>query len=441
MKKITFICLFFLIFSFQVFSDTLSTSEIIGESAIIIDYRTGEILWEKNSDKAKAPASTTKIMTAIIILENHALDEEVTVSSNFPYVPGSGIAIDHGETFTVEQLLYATLVKSANDAAHALAEFHSGSIEEFAKVMNEKALEIGAVNTNFANPHGLDNPNHYTTAYDLAMIARYCYDNETFRKMVNTTGYIIPQTNKKEEERDYVVTSNKFLNGVGPSNQIVYKGQRINVKYDIVDGIKTGYTEDAGNCLITTAQMNNERYITVVLKSNKNNNVYLDSRKLIDYAFENFIRHQFVSEGSFVKTIEIKGEKKLRVNLIAESSLIKTLDKDTDITKIQQEILLNQNITSPVKAGQGLGKITYYYENKPLGSVTLVSEYDVNESNLVSSLETALIKRTEDNQIDFAYYISMVLRLLIAFIIYRSIITYFNLKKKKKKIQNRASEQ
>lgn len=186
--------------------------------------------------------------------------------------------------------------------------------------------------------------------------------------------------------------------------------------------------------------MNNERYITVVLKSNQDNNVYLDSRKLIDYAFENFIRHQFVSEGSFVKTIEIKGDKKLRVNLVAESSLIKTLDKDTDRAKIQQEILLNQNITSPIKAGEALGKITYYYENKPLGSVTLVSEYDVNESNLVSAIETALIKRTENNAIDIGYYISMVLRLLIAFIIYRSIITYFNLKKKKKKLQDKGLE-
>jgi D-alanyl-D-alanine carboxypeptidase (penicillin-binding protein 5/6) len=411
-----------LIFSFQVFSDTLSTSEIIGESAIIIDYRTGEVLWDKASDQKAFPASTTKIMTAIIILENHDLDELVTVSSNFPYVPGSSIAIDHEETFTVEQLLYATLVKSANDAAYA-------------KEMNEKALEIGAVNTNFVNPHGLDDPNHYTTAYDLAMIARYSYNNDTFKKMVNTTGYIIPQTNKKNEERDYVVTSNKFLTGIGPGNQIDYNGQTINIKYDLIDGIKTGYTPGAGNCLVSTAQKNNERYITVVLRSNEKNSIYLDSRKLIDYAFKNFIRHQFVSEGSFIKTIEIKGDKKLRVNLIAESSLIKTLDKDTDITKIQQEILLNQNITSPIKAGEALGKITYYYENKPLGSISLVSEYEVNESNLVSSIETALIKRNENNTLDVGYYVSIFFRLLIAFIIYRSIMTYFNLKKRKKRIE------
>lgn len=177
----------------------------MGESAIIIDYRTGEILWEKNSDQKSAPASTTKIMTAIIILENHDLDEKVTVSSNFPYVPGSSIAIDHGETFTVEQLLYATLVKSANDAAHALAEYHSGSIEAFAKVMNEKALEIGAVNTNFANPHGLDNPNHYTTAYDLAMIARYCYDNDTFKRwsIPLDTSFLKPTKRGRKKLRCY----------------------------------------------------------------------------------------------------------------------------------------------------------------------------------------------------------------------------------------------
>lgn len=427
------LCSFLLLTNF-IYADTLSSDEIHGEAAIIVDYKTGEILWEKDAHVKKYPASTTKIMTAIIILENHDLDEEVLISSTFQSPGGSSMAIDHGEIFTVEQLMYALLVKSANDAAKALAEFHSGTEEAFAKEMNAKAIELGAKDTNFVNAHGLHNANHYTTAYDLAVIGKYAYNLPIFKTMVNTTHYIIPPTNKKDEPRDYLYSSNKFLNGFGRDNQMIYKGQTIDIKYDIVDGMKTGYTNEASYCLVSTAEKNNERYLVVVLKALNSDHLYLDSRTLLDYAFDNFIRHQFISKGSFVETIQLKGEKKLRVNLVAAKSFTLTLDKDTDLTKIQTETIYNKNISAPLKAGTELGKITYYYDNKPLGVVSLVSEYDVNESNLVTSIETALIKRTSDNKVDLKFYIGVLLRLLIAFIIYRSIVTYWLLRKKKKDI-------
>jgi len=415
------------------YADTLPPEQIIGEAGIIIDYKTGQVLWEKNPHQKMYPASTTKILTAIIILENHQLDEVVQAADPFVNPGGGHMATEHGEVFTLEQLMYGLLVLSANDAAQTLAEYHSGSVEAFAEEMNKKAIEIGAIDSNFVNPHGLHNANHYTTAYDMALIAQYAFANADFREIVNTDQYLIPITNKKNQARDYIKNTNLFVRDTGA--KMTYKGQLIPVAYDRVDGIKTGYTDEASYCLVSTAIEDDNRYIVVVLRSPGSLNIYKDSRSLIDYAFDNFITHRFISEGSFVDTHQLKGGKQLRINLVAEKSLAMSLDRSIDLNQITENILIQEDITTPLTAGTVVGQITYSYNNKVLGMVNLVSQYDVDESNLVTSVETALIKRDENNNIDMKYYIGVLLKLLLAFIIYRSIMTYWLIRQKKKKIQ------
>lgn len=432
MKKIIILFLALYLLCGAVFAETLSETEVNGETAILIDYKTGKILWSKYPHQTMSPASTTKMMTAIIILENHSLDEKFIVDDAAPGTGGSHIAIDYGEEFTVEQLLYALLVESANDAAAALAIYHAGSLEAFADEMNLKAIELGCKDTNFVNPHGLDATDHYSSAYDLAMIGRYAFQNETFSMMVGTSKYTIPPTNKKSEARDYLKNSNKFLNGIGSRNKIEYDGQQVDIKYDIVDGIKTGYTGNAGNCLVSTAKTGNERYIAVVMKSNSNNNVYRDSRILLDYGFQNFQRLPMVTEGSFIKTVSVDS---ITINLVAGSEKTLILDNSVNISEIKQEIRLQNNISMPLLAGTKVGELIYVYNNQELAIIPLLSEYDISNSNLVTTIETALIKRDAEDNIDYGFYFAFLVKLLITFILYRSIITSYYYYKRKKKLE------
>lgn len=425
-----------LLINTPIYADTLSNEDIQAEAGILIDASTGEVLYEKNAEKKMYPASTTKILTAIIIIENHQLDEIVVMDDDSAHAGGSSLYVKEGESFTIEQLLYALMVRSANDVAEALAKYHSGTIEAFSEEMNAKAIELGAMNSNFVNPHGLHNPEHVTTAYDLAVIAKYCMKNDLFRQLVATIRYQIEPTPYQEEIR-YLKNKNAFLHGIGSNYQMLYRGKNIDTKYDIVDGIKTGYTPEAGNCLVTSATIKNQKYISVILKS-PGSYLFVDSRTLIDYGFENFIRHQFVSEGTFIQTHQIDDSKKSTINLIAGKSLTMTLPKNIDVSKIEREVLLNQGISAPINEGETLGRISYLYNNIEIASVHLVSEYNVDGGDLVTSIEGTFIKRTEDNKLDLRYYFGVFLKVLLSFVIYRTIITSIDIFRRKRIAKNRA---
>lgn len=218
------------------YADDLNLS---GESAILIDVDTLEILYSKNPHQKLYPASTTKIMTGILAIELGNMDDIVTVDQEVvDLTDGSHIALEPGEELSLEHLINALLIESANDAALAIAKHISGSIDEFVKLMNEKAKAIGALNTNFVNPNGLPHEEHLSTAYDLALMAKYAMENETFREIVKNYTYTIPITNKKSQERN-----------LWSANRLLYSTERINVngtqttiKYEGVNGVKTGYT-------------------------------------------------------------------------------------------------------------------------------------------------------------------------------------------------------
>lgn len=252
-------------------SATKPTEEPIlnAKAAIIYDRNTKEIIWGKNETERRAMASTTKIMTAIVVLEHGNLSDVVTISKKAASTGGSRLKISSGDKITVNDLLYGLMLRSGNDAAVALAEYVGGSIEGFATLMNKKAKELGLTNTNFVTPHGLDNEKHYTTAYELAVLTDYALENKTFAKIVNTKKTTI---NINGNSRD-IYNTNELLG--------VLEG---------VDGIKTGFTNNAGRCLVTSCTRDKNQIITVVLGCDTKKQRTSDSTKLIEYAFKNYTR-------------------------------------------------------------------------------------------------------------------------------------------------------
>mgnify|MGYP001052910711 FL=1 len=250
---------------------------VYAEAAIVMEASTGLILYEKNIDEAYYPASITKILSALLIIENSSPGEIVTFSHDAVFkvdLDSSRIGIDVGEELTITQCLYGILLESANEVTYAAAEHVAGDVTTFVNMMNERAKAIGCKNTNFANPHGLPDENHYTTAYDMALITREAMKNETFRKITSTRTYQIPPTNKQVETR-YLRNHHKFI----------LKHDYI---YDGATGGKTGFTSKARYTLVSTTKRGDLELITVVLKVDSSNHQYEDTTKLFDFGYNNF---------------------------------------------------------------------------------------------------------------------------------------------------------
>lgn len=253
--------------------------ETLSPSVILMEESTGTILYEKNSDEAHYPASITKIMTTLLALENGNLSDMVTFSDDaINNTEGSGIARDYGEQMTLEQCLYGVMLESANECAYAVAEHVGGTVENFVDMMNAKAKELGCTNTHFANPHGLQDENHYTTAHDMALIAQAAYQNETFRIIIGTKMYTIPPTNKHAEET--VLRNHHDM-------LCTYHNANRKYLYPYCVGGKTGYTATANSTLVTYAEKDGMTLICVVMDT-QSPNQFIDTVNLFDYAFDNF---------------------------------------------------------------------------------------------------------------------------------------------------------
>ncbi|MBU5440006.1 D-alanyl-D-alanine carboxypeptidase [Tissierella sp. MSJ-40] len=414
-KAIIAIIVFLLLNSF---SPSYATDNLIlaGEAGILIDGETGQVLYEKNAHLQLYPASTTKIMTGILAIELGKMDDIVTVDQEVVNLTdGSHIALEPGEQVKLEYLMYALLVESANDSALAIAKHISGSIDGFAKLMNEKAKKIGALNTNFVNPNGLHDENHVTTAYDLALIAKYAMQNENFRQIVANYTYLIPPTNKKTEARP-LNSANKLLY----SNQkIDVDGKAVPIKYEGVNGVKTGYTQMAQNCLVTSAQKGNQKLISVVLKSN-GRNVYSDTHKLLNYGFNNFEKVTLAYNNEFIDNIKIQNGKLPLIAGIIKNSLTLTIPKGSK-DNIEKKIILNEAIEAPIEKEQSLGKVEYFLKGEKIGETDIVSSLAVEEIPKVGMFKKILDK----------WYIILFLILIISRSVY--------LIKKKKRRKKRSS--
>ncbi len=389
------------------------------KAAILINADSGQVLYGYNQNEALPIASTTKILTALIILENADLNATITTSANFNNPGGSHIAIDHEETFVTKDLLYALLVESANDAAVALAEAEAGSVEAFVEQMNKRASELGVQDSHFANPHGLDADGHAVSAADLAKIAAKAMQNPVFRDIVKTKRYTIAPTNKKDKPRDYLNNRNLFLYDNG--DQINYKGKKVAIYDPRVDGVKTGYTQAAQNCLVSSFVNNASRYIVVVLGADNKDTLYGDSKKLIDYAIDNFSVVRVVTEGEVVTNIKVKNAESSGLNLVADKTIERAVPISAEETfEIKKTIKLNENDESPILMGKKMGVVNYSIGGEIIATVDLLAQRDIDERDLVGELTHALAtKPSLQSPLEVAI---LILKILLTLLIWRLIV-------------------
>ena len=375
-KRVLAFVLIILIFLIN-FTLVYGSPPILSESAVLIDATSGTILAQKNADKKMYPASLTKIMTAIIAIEMGELTDILTVDEQTPHeIDGSHIALEPGEILTLKDLLYALMLPSANDAASVIAKHYGNDINSFAEIMNEKARELGAYNTNFVNPHGLHHSDHYTTAVDMALITRYAMENKTFRKIVETIRYEIKVSNKKDEPR-YFATLNRLLHDNG-YNQIYVDGFYISPYYEYATGAKTGYTPEAGNCLAATAFKDGTELIAVTMKG-VSLEMYQDVHNLFNFGFSEYESATLVSKNTFIDNVKIQNGDSKEISVITESDLTALIKKNSK-QNIKSNVVID-TINLPLEKNSVVGKIEYTLDNEVIGTVNLISPISVSSTD------------------------------------------------------------
>lgn len=421
MKKIIsiFIAFYLTITSFlanTIYSYANNEPDLTAQYAVLMDFETGKVLYNKNGSQKLYPASTTKLWTAYVVLKNVSDLSQVVTVKDLPPVDGSSMYLRNGESFTVKQLLDGLLVHSANDAAVVLANYVSGSVGEFVKLMNMEANAIGAKNTHFNNSNGLPDPNHYTTAYDMALMAREAMNNEIFREIVKTKSISFPATKEYPFER-YFVNTNKFLTS---NDKINYKGEEIPIKYDIVDGIKTGYTDDAGKCLLSSGVKNNMRLISAVFKT-EGDNLYLDSRTLLDYGFDNFSSKTIINKEDYISTKKIILSEQGKLVYEPKYSYKVVLPNGIKENNYTQKVKLNK-IDLPIKKGDTIGQLEVYNNKKLEHSIDLIAINDVN----------SIFEIITENKI-IVSIVKLIFILFVLFIILILIIVIIKKRKRRKR--------
>ncbi|HWR45256.1 D-alanyl-D-alanine carboxypeptidase family protein [Sporomusa sp.] len=337
--------------------------EVTAKSAIVMEVSTGKVLYGKNAEDRRYPASTTKIMTLITALEYAKLDDVVTASANAASTEGSSLWLTQGEQLKMLDMLYGIMLISGNDATVAVAEHVSGSVEKFAKLMTDKAHAIGAVNSNFINTSGLPDENHYTTAHDMAKITAYGYKNPLFAQIVSTQHKVVPWPGK-DHDRD-LYNENKML-----------------WLYDGANGVKTGYTDAAGRCLVSAAQRNGTQLVVVVLDSEY---MWDDSIKLLDYGFTQLKQVPVINRGDILKTVKINEGKTGDVKLISTNDITVPM-ADNEHDKYSTVIDAPNKLDAPVTSGQKLGTVKVMYNNIEVASADLVADRSVDRKSFFGLL-------------------------------------------------------
>ena len=348
------------------------------EGIFLLDNRTNKILYSRSENKKMYPASTTKILTAIIVLENCNLNDVVSASYNAVMSIPNGYStadIQIGEELTVEQLLELLLVCSANDAANVLAEYVGGSIDSFVSMMNTKLNELSLTDSHFTNAFGMQDENHYTTAHDLAFIMKYCLKNDTFRKIAGQASCAIPATNKSGTQT-YTSTNELLI-------------PETSHYYSYLTTGKTGFTTQAKECLVSSAYRDNLELICVVLGSNDR---FADTRNLYEYAYSNYSIKNVVNEKDVVTNITVTNASRDTKNLdLLVNEMVPVLINNTEsISEIIPEITLNENISAPIEEGTVLGKVKYSVDGVEYTTDLIASHY-VKKSEILTYIFYACI--------------------------------------------------
>lgn len=332
---------------------------VSADAAILMDAKTGQVLYAKNPFEKRPPASTTKVVTALLALETGRLTDRVTISRKAALTEGSSMYLQAGEVFTLSDLLYGALLNSGNDACVAIAEHVAGNVENFAVLMNMKALAVGAVNTHFVNPNGLPNKDHYTCAYDLAQFSRRALANTTFASIVSTKDKVIDLPDENWDRR--LKNTNKLL-----------------WRYLWADGVKTGTTNAAGPCLISSASKGNRQLLAVVLNSGDRWN---DSIRMFEYGFNNFEYQQVSVAGEKFGLNDVKDGKQKQVPTLFGGDLGVLVPVD-DKAHLEERLTLQPDLTAPVLKGQLIGTVSYYVNNRFAGQVNLLAGQDVYKQGM-----------------------------------------------------------
>ena len=327
------------------------------QSAVLIDLDSRAVLFEKNMSERLGMASTTKIMTALIAAEHSALEDLVQIPDEAVGVEGSSIYLTHGEVLTMEELLLALLLQSANDAATAIAIAIAGSVDAFADMMNERARKMGLQNTHFTNPHGLYDDEHYTTAYDLAVISAHALENETIAEMFSTYKATLPITG--DSQKRVLVNHNKLLK--------LYKG---------AVGVKTGFTKKTGRCLVSAAQRDGLTLIAVTLNAPDD---WRDHMSMLDFGFEHFESTIIAEAGTFNYSLPVTGGVQERVTLTNAEALRMTLPKERGALKYKVEALHRFEF-APISKGEALGRVYCSYDDRFFAESVLVCSKDIDKS-------------------------------------------------------------
>ena len=379
---------------------------VYSQGAVLLETSTGKVLYGKNENEKLYPASTTKILTAIIAIEHYNLTDKITANkSAITAIPSgySNAAIQPGESLTVEELLQLFLIHSANEVGYIFAEDISGSIDNFANLMNKKAIEIGCKNTHFTNPSGIHDVEHYSTAYDMALIAQYCMKNTTFRNIVSMTSCTIQPTDKYEKR--YFKNTNDLLD----SKSKYY--------YENAIGIKTGFTTQAKNCLIAGSKKDNMELITVALgaeaTADGRSGRYVDTINLFNYGFENYKIQKINTANTEIQNLTIENATKDTKNLplLLKDDMYALIPTNIDLSTLKYDIEINSNISAPITENDVLGKITYTIDGINYSS-DLLAEHTVEKFNY------------------YLLAIQIALAIFVLFILFKLI--FFKKKKKKK---------
>ena len=362
-------------------------------AALVVYGDTGEILYDFNAYELMYPASLTKIMTSLVVLDavdagEISMDTEAVASASALDLPwdASKVGLQVGEALTIEQLLYCDLLPSACDACNVLAEAVGGTMEAFVDRMNAKAAELGLENTHFANPHGYHDPNHYTTAYEIYVMARTAMENETFRTIVSTQSYTLPATNYYKNERT-LRSTNMFLD------------ERNALYYSKAIGIKTGNTDEAGRCLASAAVDELGRTFYCVLlgsefTTDENGKTqywsFIESQRLLEWAFENFHHTVLLDQNTedVLREVAVSLSDEADYVLVRpEGEIAATMPSDYDPKLAKLNYDLPDSVEAPVEAGQKLGTVTFSYQGVVYGTLDLVAMDSVERSEYLSTIQ------------------------------------------------------
>jgi len=342
---------------------------ISAEAAIVIDMKTGVVLYEKNADKVMEPASIAKVLTGLLTIENLNLEDTVTIKDNLN-VPGNGMNLSAGEVLTIKDLLYGMLVHSSNDAAVVLSEQLAPTRAEFNQMAEARAVRIGATHTVVTTPSGLnDVKGNVTTARDLALICTEAMKNPVFRDVVATVKTTIP-ANLVSHERVYANTNLLLYD---TKTKLIVNGVERTPKYDGIIGIKTGETSTAGSCVVAAAQRDGTELLTVVLNAPDKESRFADSIALLDFGYNNYYTYEAISDGAEVDKVLIPGSSKLRVSTVVPGGYFITLPKEASASLVTQKIQLNSQLSAPLNKGTEVGNVSFFLAGEKIGEVAIVT--------------------------------------------------------------------